>query len=142
MTPGFESPDAAEAAFYSAFAATDLHAMSQVWVEGEAAACVHPGGALLEGKDAVMQSWAEILTEASPPRIEYRLIRRMQAAELQIHVVEERIQASGKAEAAPNLVIATNVYTRGPHGWCLSLHHSSLPLMPTRAVGGSERRLH
>jgi len=142
MNQGFDSPDAAEAAFYSAFAATDLRAMAEVWVEGDSAACVHPGGALLEGKDAVMQSWAEILTGASPPRIEYRLIKRMQANDLQIHLVEEQIKASGKSEATPNLVLATNVYTRGPQGWCLSLHHSSLPLMPSRAGRGSERRLH
>lgn len=142
MTTAFESPDAAEAAFYDAFAATDLDAMAQVWLEGETAACVHPGGALLVGKAAVMQSWAEILTGATPPRIEYRLLNRILSADIQIHLVEERIQAGGDPESATGLVIATNVYARGPQGWRLSLHHASLPLMPRRAAEGSERRLH
>jgi len=142
VSTGFESPEAAEAAFYSAFAATDLEAMSQVWLEGETTACVHPGGALLVGKAAVMQSWAEILTGATPPRVEYRLINRILASDLQIHLVEERIQAGGDPEAPTGLVIATNVYARGPQGWRLSLHHASLPLMPSRAARGADRRLH
>jgi ketosteroid isomerase-like protein len=142
MSPGFESPEAAEAAFYGAFAATDLGAMAQVWLEGVGAICVHPGGALLLGKDAVMQSWSEILTGAAPPRIEYRLLSRIEVADLRVHLVEERIQAGGDPESAAGLVIATNVYARGPQGWRLSLHHASLPLMPRRAVEGSERRLH
>jgi ketosteroid isomerase-like protein len=138
MSPGFESPEAAEAAFYGAFAATDLGAMSQVWLEGDAAVCVHPGGALLVGKDAVMQSWSEILTGAAPPRIEYRLLNRIEAADLRVHLVEERIQAGADPAAAPALVIATNVYARRPEGWRLSLHHASLPLLPARSAKGPE----
>lgn len=145
MSPGFDSPEAAEAAFYGAFAATDLGAMAQVWVEGETAVCVHPGGGLLEGKDAVMQSWSEILTGAAPPRIEYRLISRIEAADLRVHLVEERIQAGADPAATPSLVIATNVYARHAEGWRLSVHHASLPLMPPRSAKGAEgsaRRLH
>lgn len=142
MSQGFESPEAAEAAFYGAFAATDPAAMARVWQEGETTACVHPGGALLVGKAAVMQSWMEILTGTAPPRIEYRLINRIQAADLQVHLVEERIQAGGDPAAAPSRVIATNIYARGPEGWYLSVHHASLPLMPPRAAKGLERRLH
>jgi ketosteroid isomerase-like protein len=142
MSQGFDSPEAVEAAFYGAFAATDLGAMAQVWLEGDTAVCVHPGGGLLLGKNAVMRSWSEILTGAAPPRIEYRLINRIEAADLRIHLVEERIQAGGDPASTPSLVLATNVYARGPEGWRLSVHHASLPLMPARAAKGSERRLH
>jgi hypothetical protein len=142
MTQGFDSPEAAEAAFYAAFAATDLGAMGRVWLDGERAVCVHPGGGLLMGKGAVMQSWSEILTGAAPPRIEYRLINRIEAADLRVHLVEERIQAGGDPAGTPNLVIATNVYTRGAAGWNLLAHHASLPLMPGRSAKGSARRLH
>lgn len=139
---GFDSPESAEAAFYDAFAATDLAAMARVWLEGETAVCVHPGGGLLMGKDAVMQSWSEILTGATPPRVECRLINRIAAADLRVHVVETRIQAGANPSADPSLVIATNIYTRGPEGWHLSVHHASLLLVPARSAKGSARRLH
>lgn len=139
--PGFASPDAAEAAFYAAFAATDVTAMARVWLD-EDPVCVHPGGVFRLGKDAVMQSWAEILRGARRPSIEYRLISRIPGAELQIHLVEERIQPSGDETVPPSMVIATNVYALGPGGWRLRVHHSSLPLVPARSAKGSERRLH
>jgi ketosteroid isomerase-like protein len=142
MILGFDSPEAAEAAFYDAFAARDLAAMVRVWLEAETAVCVHPGGGLLMGKDAVMQSWSEILTGAAPPRIEFRLINRIEAADLRVHLVEERIQTGDDPVGPPSLVIATNVYTRGPDGWRLSAHHASLPLVPARSAKGSARRLH
>lgn len=140
MSEWFSSPEAAEAAFYDAFAATDLTAMGLVW--REEAVCIHPGGALLLGKTAVMQSWAEILSGAAPPRIEHRMIRRIKAADVRIHVLEERIQPGGDPAASPSLVIATNIYARDPGGWRLSVHHASLPLMPDRSDKGSGRRLH
>ena len=141
MTQGFAGPDAVEAAFYGAFATTDLEAMARVW-SAEGAVCVHPGGTLLLGKDAVMQSWAEILSGAARPRIEHRVISRITGANLEIHLVEERIQPGGDPAATPSRVIATNVYTAGPEGWRLRIHHASLPLMPARSAKGSERRLH
>jgi uncharacterized protein (TIGR02246 family) len=141
LTQELPSPDAVESAFYAAFAATDLDAMARVWVD-EGAVCVHPGGAVLLGKEAVMQSWAEILTGATPPRIEHRLIQHITGSDLEIHLVEERIQPGGEAAATPSLVIATNVYARGDQGWRLRVHHASLPLMPARSARGSERRLH
>jgi ketosteroid isomerase-like protein len=141
QSPGFRSPEAAEAAFYAAFAATDVAAMARVWPD-EGPVCVHPGGVLLLGKDAVMQSWVEILSGATPPRIEHCLISSIAAGDVQIHLVEERIWPGRDASASPSRVIATNVYSKGPGGWQLRIHHASLPLMPGRAATGSERRLH
>ncbi|MGE5152667.1 MAG: nuclear transport factor 2 family protein [Bdellovibrio bacteriovorus] len=142
MTQGFDSPEAVEAAFYAAFAATDLRAMERVWLDGERTVCVHPGGGLLMGKGAVMQSWSEILMGAAPPRIEHRLINRIESAEIRVHLVEERIQAGGDPAAPLNLVIATNVYTRDSAGWHLMAHHASLPLMRKGSAKGATRRLH
>jgi hypothetical protein len=89
-----------------------------------------------------MQSWAEILTGVTPPSIEIRLIQRLSANDQEIHVVEELIRAGGDAAAAPNRVIATNVYQRGPDGWRMLLHHASLPLMIKRREPESGRQLH
>ena len=61
MREEHQTPDGTEATFYAAFAATDLTAMDRVWQDGDETVCIHPGGAFLSGKSAVMQSWAEIL---------------------------------------------------------------------------------
>jgi hypothetical protein len=140
--PGLMTADDAEAAFYAAFATIDLAAMGAVWLDSPEILCVHPGGGLLRGPAEVMQSWAEILTGVTPPSIEIRLIQRLSANDQEIHVVEELIRAGGDAAAAPNRVIATNVYQRGPDGWRMLLHHASLPLMIKRREPESGRQLH
>ena len=142
MREEHQTPDGAEAAFYAAFAATDLTAMDLVWQDGEDVVCVHPGGDLLRGKTAVMQSWVEILGGASPPRIDCRLLHRIVAPDLEIHLVEESIRASGDPDTTSNRVIATNVYARGASGWHLTVHHASLPLMAKRGTPDSGRQLH
>ncbi len=59
---------AANAAFYSAFAASDAKAMDAVWARRAPVACVHPGWEALVGRDRVMESWRRILRDggASP----------------------------------------------------------------------------
>ncbi|TMB00535.1 MAG: DUF4440 domain-containing protein, partial [Deltaproteobacteria bacterium] len=52
---------AANAAFYSAFAASDARAMDAVWARRAPVACVHPGWEALVGRDRVMESWRRIL---------------------------------------------------------------------------------
>src|SRR4051794_28807360 len=48
---------AANRAFYAAFEARDLDAMSDLWEHSDRAACVHPGWTLLRGWAAVGASW-------------------------------------------------------------------------------------
>lgn len=134
--------EAAEAAFYGAFAATDLAAMAGIWSSSHPVVCVHPGGEPLMGREAVMQSWAEILTGVAPPRISHQLIERHAGPDLEVRIVEERIQAGGQPAGPENRVIATNVYVREDGGWRLSVHHASLPLMKPRRGEDGERRLH
>jgi ketosteroid isomerase-like protein len=119
---------ATERAFYAAFAACDVEAMRLVWADSEETLCVHPGGPLLRGKDAVMQSWAEILGGASAPEVSHREIQRVAAGDLVIHTVEESIRP-GDSDDPPTRIIATNVYRRTPAGWRMLAHHASLPVM-------------
>ena len=59
------------AAFYAAIAEGDLRAMDDVWSRDEPVLCIHPGGPPLQGRIAVMGSWAEIFRGGAPP-ISYR----------------------------------------------------------------------
>jgi len=139
---GFATPAAAEAAFYAAFAAVDREAMDAVWAQGDHALCIHPGGGLRRGRQAVMQSWMEIFSGASPPSIQHRLIASFETQGLTVHLVEELIRPHGAPAEAATRVLATNVFIREGGSWRLVGHHASLPLVPPRGGGPDERRLH
>jgi len=143
-----ESPEATETAFYRAFAAMDLAAMARLWLSGEDARCIHPGGDLLAGATAVLESWRQIFSGAAAPTVQHRVLHRTNAPGLSIHLVEERIGPSGAEAERLTRVIATNVYRETPGGWRIALHHATLPLVEERkgrgsaARGGDARRLH
>ena len=59
----FSSPEAAEEAFYSAFAQGDHGAMMRVWARGDDTECIHPAGPRLCGYDAIARSWEAIFFE-------------------------------------------------------------------------------
>jgi ketosteroid isomerase-like protein len=129
MTPAFATPDAAEEAFYRAFAALDPAAMRRVWSATQPITCVHPGGPLLQGLQAVLQSWSEILAGAQPPRLTWECVSAVESGDLAVHVTAEHIH-SGESDAGRGArVIATNVFRREQAGWLLVQHHASLPLM-------------
>jgi ketosteroid isomerase-like protein len=55
--------------FYRAFAARDLKAMDALWARRVPVACLHPGWTALKDRDAIIESWAGILSNPDAPRI-------------------------------------------------------------------------
>lgn len=131
----FETAAAVEAAFYGAFADTDLTAMANVWHDGDEARCIHPGGDLLSGSGAVLDSWRQIFAGAAAPRVHHRLLHRTDAGALSIHLVEELIGSGDDPERHLTRILATNVYRQTADGWRMVLHHATLPLVELRGQG-------
>ncbi len=129
-----------EAAFYAAFVQRDLQAMRQIWADAADTVCVHPGGPALRGTDAILRSWADILTNASRPEVRYTELQQVLDGALAVHTVEERIRPAGSARE-PTRLIATNIYRLTERGWRLLQHHASLPLVDTESAGQA-RSLH
>lgn len=123
----FPDPASAEAAFYSAFRNLDISAMQEVWMDSNNTSCIHPGGALLQGTAAVLDSWREIFRDSAPPRVEHRLVQSSVDAHLAVHTVEEHVSTGSGAHEA--VIIATNMYVSVGDGWYLLAHHASLPLV-------------
>jgi hypothetical protein len=143
MTKPFQvSPQAVETAFYEAFVQLDLALMSAVWLDGGNSVCIHPGGPLLQGKDSVLRSWAEIFSGAVPPSVEHRLVHHFASDGLVVHLVEERIRSRNAPAGQVNLVIATNVYVKTDSAWYLAEHHASLPLVEKQTAQEKKRSLH
>ena len=62
---------AANAAYYGAFAAADIAAMSRVWADDNVS-CIHPGWPALVGRPAILDSYREILRNPDQERIDPR----------------------------------------------------------------------
>lgn len=126
----FSSPEAAEAAFYSAFEARDLDAMMTTWGSSESIVCIHPLAAPLNGRGPVAAGWKSIFEAAEQFQIQVELAHDTREAGLAIRVVREYLSIGQDAEPRPP-ILATNVYQQAEDGWHLVLHHAS-PLQ----VGG------
>lgn len=139
---GFENPADVEEAFYAAFASIDVPKMDRVWLDSNAASCIHPGGGLLQGKQRVMQSWMEIFGGAAQPSIEHRLLNAIAGSDIAVHLVEETIRPGGNMTVEGSRVLATNVYVRRGDTWYLAEHHASLPMMAKPHEATDRRLMH
>lgn len=122
--PVFPTPEAAEQAFYEAFANADLSAMMDVWAEREFIECIHPMGDRVQGYDAVQENWREIFEGGL--RVSFRLsnVHRTRDALLAVHVLYEHLSTSGDSDHWPP-VIATNVFQLIDDSWRMTHHHAS-----------------
>ncbi len=114
----------ANRAFYAAFEAADLDAMSAIWERGDRAICTHPGWSTLRGWAAVSASWFALFNNGQ---------------HLQFIVTEERVEVSGALAwvtcdenilagdgASGGTVAAFNLFARHDDGgWRLVAHHGS-----------------
>ena len=116
---------AANTAFYEAFEARDLDAMSDLWAHDDRVVCVHPGWTVLRGWAAVAASWAAIF---GGPQV------------LQFIVTDEHVVLAGDvawvscdenvlAGDGSGTVTSLNVFVRESAGrWRMLAHHGA-PVM-------------
>ena len=121
---GYESPDAAEAAFYDAFERRDYDAMAGVWDQEAEVSCIHPGGPRLDDIDLVLESWRAIFDGGQRLRFERAGVVRTAGADVAVHCLHEVI-GFGERFEQQGTVVATNVYRRTELGWKMVIHHAS-----------------
>ncbi|MDA8384302.1 MAG: nuclear transport factor 2 family protein [Betaproteobacteria bacterium] len=125
----------AEKAFYRAFAAQDLEAMMMIWADDDDIVCVHPMGARLQGRTAVLEGWSRLFGEDSALRFEIQPVQAFEEGLLSVRLVHEHILTAHASRARPP-VIATNVYRLTPRGWRMILHHASPSPANARMLAG------
>lgn len=118
---------AANRAFYDAFEAADLDAMSDVWEHSDRVTCAHPGWAVLRGWGAVAASWAAIFSGSR--RLQFILTNEVVVLERGVGwvTVDENI-LGGRSGST---VTALNVFVLGDGGWRMVAHHGSSVVVPT-----------
>jgi len=121
--PLFTGAAQAEMAFYRAFEANDLAAMMAVWDDAEDIVCIHPMGPALTGRNAVIDSWREILSGGVAMRFSLEKVQTYVGNNLSIHLLNEHIDIASGNRVAP--MAATNIYRLSAHGWRLVSHHAS-----------------
>ncbi|HKK31653.1 MAG TPA: nuclear transport factor 2 family protein [Alphaproteobacteria bacterium] len=110
---------AANEAFYDAFDTGDMQAMEALWAREHDVACLHPGAEPLFGREAVLRSWADILSGSGRPAIQC-LDPRPIAFERAGVVVCFELLAGGR-------LVATNAFVTENGVWRM-VHHQAGPI--------------
>ena len=111
----------ANRAFYDAFEARDLDAMSDVWEHDDRVVCTHPGWRTLRGWGAVSGSWFALFGGPSP--LQFILTNEVVSVAgdaAWVTVDENLISLDGGGTVA-----AMNLFLRTDGRWRLVAHHGS-----------------
>ena len=120
----------ANAEFYRAFSSADFGAMRELWAQHAPVLCFHPGSLVLVGRDAVLDSWRQILEQQ--PAFE------MRCEQPRVHVVANTAIVTcyeGNAKHPAHLA-TTNVFVLENDRWRMTHHHAG-PLARPVARGPS-----
>ncbi|MGJ0395727.1 MAG: nuclear transport factor 2 family protein [Methylocystis sp.] len=108
----------ANAAYYRAFAARDLGAMSDLWAE-DGCSCVHPGWPALVGRTPVLASYRDIFRNPQQEAVTARDPQTLiEGADGRVFCIEE---------VGGGLLLATNWFRWSGERWRL-VHHQAGPL--------------
>lgn len=107
----------ANAAFYDAFATGDIEAMERIWAQRAQIACIHPGWDLLVGREAVIDSWRQILSQPSAPNIAHRNAEPILHGGCALVICQELIVGV--------ILAATNTFVYESNHWRIVMHQAS-----------------
>ena len=121
--------DEANARFYQAFESLEIARMDPIWSHGDHVRCIHPGWHLLEGWDAVRQSWDAIFENSGEMRFSIAGIDVHVAGDMAWVTCAENILSHAHGQIAVTTLLATNVFEREGGVWLMIHHHASHVLM-------------
>lgn len=107
---------AANLEFYRAFGARDLEAMDALWAQHAPVACLHPGWTALKDRDAIIESWAGILSNPNAPRIACYDEQAFVYGDTALVLCEEELEGGTLA--------ASNFFVREDGVWRIAHHHA------------------
>ena len=102
--------------FYRAFATRDLRAMDALLARRAPVACLHPGWTALKDREAVMESWAGILSNPGAPRIACYDEQAFLFGEAALVLCEEELDGGTLA--------ASNFFVREDGVWRIAHHQA------------------
>ncbi|HEX3621882.1 MAG TPA: nuclear transport factor 2 family protein [Acidimicrobiales bacterium] len=122
MTTDQDDVAAANLAFYAAFEARDLDAMSKLWEHSDRIVCTHPGWASLRGWAQVAASFFALFQNAQ----NLQFILTKETASVQGDIAWVSVDENILQGANATTVAALNLFLRDATGeWMLVAHHAS-----------------
>ena len=115
-----EAALAANDAFYRAFNQKDVAAMDDIWSSTSDVSCVHPGWNVLFGREAVLESWRNILGNPNQARIVTGGAKAHLFGAVAVVICRELVAGSP--------LVASNIFALEDEVWKL-VHHQSGPVM-------------
>jgi ketosteroid isomerase-like protein len=130
----FDTPQAAEDAFYDALEAGDVDALMTVWDDTEDLACLLPMQPLKQGRVAIRETFRQAFQAIGGVDIQAAHLQWLTWGDTAVHLLEEQVAGPDRRLAPP--VYAVNLFRRGPSGWRLVLHQNAPTPPPAGAVPG------
>ena len=115
-------------AFYDAFSNRDIKSMNLLWWQGTSSLCIHPGGKVLIGWEAIRDSWESIFKNTDSFEIEIEVLKLEIDRSVAYVVVREIVLQSSRGRKVKAPSIATNIFHKMAQKWYLVHHHGS-PVM-------------
>lgn len=111
--------------FYEALATRDLQLMDTVWIKDSRAGCVHPGWIMLQGWQAIRQTWEDVFDPNDHLDIKLSNINvEVKGDVAWVTCVQELIYLK-RDPVMMNVSQSTNIFERRESGWLMVLHHAS-----------------
>lgn len=111
--------------FYQIVENLNLDEMAEVWLTTPNCRCVHPGGPLLVGWDAVREGWRLLFESVNDLRIELsRLEVHMEGPVAWVTCLERMTRTTATGVDHP-VYTASNCFVLHEGEWKLAQHHSS-----------------
>lgn len=122
--------------FYKALQSLSLEQMDAVWLQEDWVRCVHPGWDLLEGWEAVRESWQQMFETTKFMRISVGLQSIRVEKGMAWVCCTEKISSAAEGRFESAYTQATNIFKRLNGGWFVVHHHAS-PLPPPKTKEGA-----
>ena len=111
--------------FYEALGKRDLELMSTVWVKDERAGCVHPGWIMLQGWEAIRQSWENVFDPGDQLNIRLSNVNvEVRGDVAWVTCIQELIYIR-RDPVMVNVSQSTNIFERHGDTWLMIIHHAS-----------------
>jgi ketosteroid isomerase-like protein len=112
---------AANRAFYEAFEARDMDAMSDVWEHSDRIVCTHPGWRTLRGWAAVSASWFALF--GGPNHLQFILTD--EAVSIEGDTAWVTVDENLIGESIGGTVAGLNVFVFDGQRWRMVVHHGA-----------------
>lgn len=117
---------AANLEFYHAFTTQNLAAMERIWARKAPVTCIHPGWRALAGREEVMRSWHNILSNPDAPLVMCHDDEAFLHGAIALVLCEEELSGGH--------LVATNAFVQEDGQWRMA-HHQASPLIARGSPG-------